>query len=84
MLQVHILFRIQIHASEDNMIHIAGSLFNGVYGNALQAASSGGHKEAVQMLLATDGDVNARGGRIITALQAASSGGHVDTVSIHL
>ena len=50
----------------------------GHYGNALQAACSGGHDKIVQMLLEQGADVNAqRVDRLsVTALQAACSGGH--------
>ncbi|EIM82246.1 uncharacterized protein STEHIDRAFT_160801 [Stereum hirsutum FP-91666 SS1] len=48
----------------------------GVYGNALQAASVGGHSAVVQQLLENGADVNAQGGRYGNALQAASVGGH--------
>ena len=37
-------------------------------GNALQAASSGGHEEIVLQLLAQGADVNAHGGEYGTAL----------------
>jgi ankyrin repeat protein len=43
-------------------------------GNALQAASFGGHEKVVELLLGKGADVNAHGGG--TALQAASVGGH--------
>ena len=48
----------------------------GYYGNALQAACSGGHDKIVQMLLEHGADVNAQGGLYGNALQAACSGGH--------
>jgi len=48
----------------------------GHYGNALQAASSGGHDKVVRMLMDVGADVNAQGERYGNALQAASSKGH--------
>ncbi|KAJ5970692.1 uncharacterized protein N7479_000610 [Penicillium vulpinum] len=48
----------------------------GVCGNALQAASSGGHEMIVQILLSRGADVNAQGGYFGNALEAASYGGH--------
>ncbi|KAF6808110.1 Ankyrin repeat domain-containing protein 50-like protein 3, partial [Colletotrichum plurivorum] len=56
----------------------------GYYGNALQAASSGGHGNIVQMLLERGADVNAQGGYYDNALQAASSGGHGNIVQMLL
>ncbi|RJE17605.1 Ankyrin repeat protein [Aspergillus sclerotialis] len=56
----------------------------GHYGNALQAASSGGHAKLVQILLDRGADVNAQGGHYGNALQAASSGGHANLVQILL
>ena len=52
----------------------------GRYGNALQAASSGGHEKVVQRLLDQGADINAQGGRYGSALQAASSEGHEKVV----
>ena len=51
-------------------------------GNALQAASSGGHEAIVKLLLEKGADVNAQGGEYGNALQAASSGGHEATVKL--
>ena len=48
----------------------------GNYGNALQAASQGGHEMVVRLLLDKGVDVNAQGGYYGNALQAASAGGH--------
>ncbi|KAF1837129.1 ankyrin repeat domain-containing protein [Decorospora gaudefroyi] len=59
----------------------------GRYGNALQAALAGGHKEIAMLLLdkdADDADVNAQGGHYGNALQAASSGGHEAVVKLLL
>jgi hypothetical protein len=56
------------------MLVDAGAYVNaqgGEYGNALQAASDGGHETVVQILLD-----NAQGGKYGNALQAASARGH--------
>jgi ankyrin repeat protein len=53
-------------------------------GNALQAASSHGHKEVVLLLLEKGADVNAQGGDYGNALQAASWGGHKEVVLLLL
>jgi ankyrin repeat protein len=56
----------------------------GYYGNALQAASSGGHQEIVKLLLNKGADVNAQGGHNGNALQAASFRGHQEIVKLLL
>ncbi|KAF5240077.1 hypothetical protein FOXYS1_15472, partial [Fusarium oxysporum] len=52
----------------------------GQYGNALQAASFGGHLQIVQSLLDKGADVNMQGGHFGNALQAASYRGHLQIV----
>jgi hypothetical protein len=56
----------------------------GQYGNALQAASWGGHEKVVQMLLDAGADVKAQRGVYSTALQAASDRGHWKVVQMLL
>lgn len=56
----------------------------GRYGNALQAASYGGHTEVVNLLLCEGADANAQGGRYGNALQAASHKGHEKVVRVLL
>jgi ankyrin repeat protein len=56
----------------------------GVYGNALQAASYGGHEQVVEMLLNRGADVGTQGGDYGNALQAASYGGHEQVVEMLL
>jgi ankyrin repeat protein len=56
----------------------------GRLGNALQAASYGGHENVVQMLLDQGADINAQGGRLGNALQTASYGGHENVVQMLL
>ncbi|CAG9949443.1 unnamed protein product [Clonostachys rosea f. rosea IK726] len=51
---------------------------DGRYGNALQAASAGGHLEIAQMLILNDADINAQGGEYGNALQAALARGHLE------
>ena len=51
-------------------------------GNALRAASEGGHIQVVQLLLDNGADVNAQGGPLHSALQAASMFGHDQIVQI--
>ncbi|CAJ2511381.1 Uu.00g070060.m01.CDS01 [Anthostomella pinea] len=81
------------YASYLGLTGVLGELLNqkadvnapgGRYGTALQAASSGGHKETVELLLSNGADINAQGGDYGTALQAASSGGHKETVELLL
>ncbi|RYN70166.1 hypothetical protein AA0117_g10718 [Alternaria alternata] len=52
----------------------------GRYGNALQAASEGGHEHVVKTLLNAGAKVNAQGGGYGNALQAASYRGHEQVV----
>ncbi|KAJ5671287.1 NACHT nucleoside triphosphatase, partial [Penicillium longicatenatum] len=54
----------------------------GRLGNALQAASWGGHGKVAQMLLDRGAKINAQGGDYGYALQAASLGGHKKVVQI--
>ncbi|KAM5528408.1 hypothetical protein FOXYSP1_18889 [Fusarium oxysporum f. sp. phaseoli] len=56
----------------------------GEYDNALQAASSEGHLQVVQMLLDKGANINAQGGYFGNALQAASYRGHLEIVQILL
>ena len=56
----------------------------GLYGNALQAASSNGNQEIVKLLLDKGADINAQGGTYGNALQAASSHGHQEIVKLLL
>jgi ankyrin repeat protein len=56
----------------------------GDYGNALQAASAGGHEQIVKLLLKKGADVTAQGGHYNNALQAASAGGYEQIVKLLL
>ena len=56
----------------------------GHFGNALQAASEGGHEAAIKLLLDNNTDVNAQGGLFGNALQAASYGGHEAAIKLLL
>ena len=55
----------------------------GFYGNALQAASHGGNKAIVKLLL-ENGEVKAEGGQYGNALQAACYGGNEAIVKLLL
>ena len=81
------------YASQAGFVKVSGHLLEkgadvnaqgGNYGNALQAASSGGHEVIVKLLLEEGADVNAQGGHYGNALQAASSGGHEVIVKLLL
>lgn len=54
----------------------------GLYGNALQAASSRDHEPMVRLLVEEGADVNAQDGKYGNALQAASYGGHEQIVRL--
>ena len=54
----------------------------GYYGNALQAASYGGHEAVVRLLLENGANVNAEGGRLGNALQAALTNGNESVVRL--
>ncbi|KAF1812073.1 purine and uridine phosphorylase, partial [Eremomyces bilateralis CBS 781.70] len=56
----------------------------GEYGNALQAASSGGYQEIAALILDKGADVNAQGGKYGNALQATSAGGHQEIAALLL
>ncbi|EXL45108.1 hypothetical protein FOCG_13867 [Fusarium oxysporum f. sp. radicis-lycopersici 26381] len=56
----------------------------GRYGTALQAASSEGYPEIVQLLLDKGADINAQGGYYGNALQAASVWGHGEVMQLLL
>ena len=51
-------------------------------GNALQAASGGGHLEIVCLLIEKGAEVNAQGGYYGNALQAALDGGDLEIVHL--
>jgi len=51
---------------------------------ALQAASRGGHREVVEILLEHGANINAEGGRHGNALYIASEGGHSEVVRVLL
>ncbi|TGZ78208.1 ankyrin, partial [Ascodesmis nigricans] len=54
----------------------------GAYGNALQAAASGGHEAVVRLLIELGADANAQGGAYGSALQAAAFRGHEAVVKL--
>ncbi|KAJ6118794.1 NACHT nucleoside triphosphatase [Penicillium samsonianum] len=56
----------------------------GYYGNALQAASTEGHQEIIELLLDKGAHINAQGGYYGNALQAASYRGHQQIVMLLL
>ncbi|EXL68463.1 hypothetical protein FOPG_15472 [Fusarium oxysporum f. sp. conglutinans race 2 54008] len=56
----------------------------GVYGNALQATSSRGNLEIVQLLLDEGADFNAQGGEYGNPLQAASYEGDLEVIQLLL
>ena len=56
----------------------------GRYGNALQAASYGGHETIAQLLVEKGADVNAQGGDYGNALLVASESGHEQVVQLLL
>ena len=56
----------------------------GYYGNALQAASFGGHEQVVKLLLDAGAEVNAQGGVYGNALQAASFRSYEQVVKLLL
>jgi ankyrin repeat protein len=55
---------------------------DGYHGNALQAASDGGHEAVIRLLFDKGAEVNAQGGCHGNALQEASSGGHEAVVKM--
>ncbi|KAJ2988860.1 hypothetical protein NUW58_g3758 [Xylaria curta] len=57
---------------------------NGRCGHALQAASLGGHKKTVQLLLEKGAHIDARGGFYANALHAASYAGHEEIAQLLL
>ncbi|OAA45089.1 Pfs, NACHT and Ankyrin domain protein [Beauveria brongniartii RCEF 3172] len=60
------------------------SMQGGQFGNALQAASYGGHRDVIQLLLDKGADINEKGGKYGNALQAALSKGYRDIVQLLL
>ena len=80
-------------ASFLGLVHIVEDFLNegvkvnaqdSLFGNALQAASAGGHYQVVQILLDAGADINAQGGLSGNALQAATAQGHYQVVQILL
>jgi hypothetical protein len=74
LLGINTVTRLLLEAGAD--VNVQG----GRYGNALQAASSGGYEQVVKTLLDQGADVNAQGGEYGNALQAASERGHEQVV----
>jgi ankyrin repeat protein len=64
------------HGSDVNAEGGGGKMRDNPHGTPLQAASSDGHHQIVQLLLDSEADVNVPGRDYGTALQAASHGGH--------
>ncbi|KAM3429668.1 hypothetical protein MY4824_008120 [Beauveria thailandica] len=56
----------------------------GRYGNALQAASHGGYRDTIQLLLEKGANINTQGGSYNNAIQAASHGGYREIVQLLL
>ncbi|KAM3513179.1 hypothetical protein MY11210_003204 [Beauveria gryllotalpidicola] len=56
----------------------------GFYGNALQAASTKGYQEIIQLLLDNGADPNAQGGHYSNALEAAGYHGHHEIIQLLL
>ena len=54
----------------------------GWYGNALYAASAGGHEQVVKMLLDKGADVNAQGGCYDNAMHAATYEGYTEILDL--
>lgn len=70
----------QVPSSLSSMVNMRG----GEYWTALQAASAGGHKAIVHLLLDKGADVNAQGGYYGTALHVAAAEGHKGIAQLFL